>query len=133
MLRSPCIMLTIKRTITKRSSRNVWPITFLFLTTLSSLALRDDLRSRDHYHPADDVSHSQVPRHVEQRAGVYETTRGAQGPVRESHGLRGVYLGHDQRVGHRQGKSGQASPHTFPLSHSPLSVSLTLSPTSLFS
>lgn len=82
------------------------------MTTLSSLALRDDLRSRDHYYPADDVSHSQVSRHVEQRAGVYETTRGAQGPVRESHGLRGVYLGHDQRVGHRQGKSGQASPNT---------------------
>lgn len=96
-------------------------------TTLSSLALRDDLRSRDHYHPADDVSHSQVPRHVEQRAGVYETTRGAQGPVRESHGLRGVDLGHDQRVGHRQGKSGQASPHTSPLSHSPLFF-LSLSP-----
>lgn len=107
------------------------------MTPLSSLAIRHDLRSRDHDHPADDVSHSQVPRHVEQRAGVYETARGAQGPVRESHGLRGVYLGHDQRVGHRQGKSGQASPPTSPFSHSPLSPSLTssflLSPTSSFS
>lgn len=70
------------------------------LTPFSSLALCHDLRSRDHDNPADDVSHSQVPRHAEQRAGVHETTRGAQGSVRASHGLRGLDLGHDQRAGH---------------------------------
>ena len=59
--------------------------------------LRHHLRTRDHHHPADDQRHGQVPRHAQQRQGVHEASRGAQGPFRTGHGLRRIYVGHDQR------------------------------------
>lgn len=68
-----------------------------------SPVVRHDLRSRDYDNPTDDVRHGQVSRHAEQREGVYEAARGAEGAQRTRDGLRGEHLGDDQGPRHRQG------------------------------
>lgn len=68
-----------------------------------SSTLRHHFRSRDDHHPADDVSHGQVPRNAQQRPGIYETERSAAGPVGARHGLRRLHLGHVQGPGHLHG------------------------------
>ena len=108
-------------------------ITYLY-SAFFSPTLCHDFWSRDHDHPTDDLSYSQIPRHPEQVTflqffykpvgggtfvvkirelsgycwfqcpGVYETPWGAKGFVRKSDGLRRIDLGHDQRNRPRKGR-----------------------------
>ena len=51
----------------------------------------------------DDIRDGQVPRHLEQRPGIHETSRSPEGFVRTRHGLRRLHLVHDK--GNRPRKS----------------------------
>ena len=54
-----------------------------------STTLRYNIRSRDYHYPTNDFSDCKIPRHVEQRSRVYETSRSAESTERTRYGLCG--------------------------------------------
>lgn len=74
-----------------------------------SPAVRNHIRSCDHDHPANDIGNGQIPRHAEQCARIHETARSAESPQRTCHGLCGLNVGHDQRVGYGKGGNSQST------------------------
>lgn len=65
-----------------------------------SPAVRNNFRSCHNDYSANDLSNSKIPRHAEQRPGVYEASRGTEIFERTCHGLCRLNVGNDEGIRH---------------------------------
>lgn len=72
---------------------------------LRSTALRDDIRKRYDYIPADVLDNWKISRDTKQCQGIHEAARRSQVIIRTRHGLRRFDVGHNQGLRHAEGTS----------------------------
>lgn len=72
---------------------------------LRSTALRDDIRKRYDYIPADVLDNWKISRDTKQCQGIHEAARRSQVIIRARHGLRRFDVGHNQGLRHAEGTS----------------------------